>query len=120
MDEQCQQNTDEVESQLSYRTKSSLRKGSSNKAECTDCCEIFHDCHYNPHNNFIGLFEQIHKAADLIFYGYHGDTDEYGKGDDLEHVVRCHGIENICRNNVDQCVIDCLFNRFTGFPTFKS
>src|SRR5699024_5158468 len=115
MDEEGNKHTYEVHAQLLDGSEASLCKRSCNESECPDCRKVFHDRHYNPHDNFIGLFKQFDDSTDFIFDGNHRNTDEDGKCNDLQHIVSRHGIENICRNDVDQCLVECLLCSSTGF-----
>src|SRR5699024_5733852 len=119
MDEERSKHADEVHTQLLDGSETSLCKRCCNESECSDRCKVFHDGHYNPHDNLICLFKQFDDSTNLIFDGNHRDTDENGKCNDLQHVVSRHGIENICRNDVDQCLVECLLYSSTGFPAFE-
>src|SRR5699024_3867642 len=119
MDEEGNKYTYEVHAQLLDGSAASLCKSSCNEYECADCRKVFHDRHYNPHDNFIGLFKQFVDSTDFIFDGNHRNTDEDGKCNDLQHIVSRHGIENICRNDVDQCLVECLLYSSTGFSAFE-
>src|SRR5699024_3250909 len=74
VNKQCQKHTDKVHAELLDCSETGLCKCCGYKAECTDCCKIFHDCKDNPHDHFVRFLKQFNESRYFIFYCNHRDS----------------------------------------------
>src|SRR5699024_1970439 len=117
MDQQCEQHTDKVHTELLYRTETSLCKCCRYKTECTDCCKVFHDCKHNPHDDFICFFKYFNESWYFIFHCNHRDTDKDCESNNLKHIRSTHRFNDVCRDDINQRLVKRLVDCFTRFST---